>query len=305
MNQDYTDNNANNHFEYDEVSEISTISQNGSKKMSQWTRKEKILVSSFMIIGVGVLLLGFLQFYSRKTITVYDVFGQPNKSGSSETAALAPLLGSGTNSSQDSLKLLDTDGDGLTDYDEINTYGTSPYLEDSDSDGTLDKEEIDKGDNPNCPKGQTCGFAVTTNNEAGLNTSSTDTNQLLNNALLPDTFGGLTGLEQGLLDGSLDAASLRSLLEQNGAGQDLLNQISDEDLEGLYKSTLGRAEDGGLLDNGNNSLQSLGDIQNLSVDQIRQMMVEGGLSAEEVANLSDDEVQTIFQQTLDSLGGQN
>ncbi|MBI5001839.1 hypothetical protein HZC31_00475 [Candidatus Woesearchaeota archaeon] len=36
----------------------------------------------------------------------------------------------------------DTDEDGLTDYDEVNTYGTDPYDRDTDGDGALDGEEV-------------------------------------------------------------------------------------------------------------------------------------------------------------------
>lgn len=43
----------------------------------------------------------------------------------------------------------DTDGDGLSDYDEINTYFTDPLLADSDGDGVNDLLEILAGTNPN------------------------------------------------------------------------------------------------------------------------------------------------------------
>src|SRR3989338_1808666 len=36
----------------------------------------------------------------------------------------------------------DTDEDGLTDYDEINMYGTDPYVRDTDGDGAFDGEEV-------------------------------------------------------------------------------------------------------------------------------------------------------------------
>ncbi len=57
-------------------------------------------------------------------------------------------------------KSLDTDQDGLSDFEELNIYNTSPYLPDSDSDGISDKEEIDQGTDPNCPKGENCDVAV-------------------------------------------------------------------------------------------------------------------------------------------------
>jgi hypothetical protein len=42
----------------------------------------------------------------------------------------------------------DTDGDGLTDGDEVNTHGTDPNNQDTDGDGLTDKEEVDLGRNP-------------------------------------------------------------------------------------------------------------------------------------------------------------
>jgi hypothetical protein len=50
----------------------------------------------------------------------------------------------------------DTDGDGITDLDEINVTKTSPYLADSDSDGVPDGEELRLGTDPLCPEGQDC-----------------------------------------------------------------------------------------------------------------------------------------------------
>ncbi|MDO8261162.1 MAG: hypothetical protein Q7T50_06775, partial [Candidatus Magasanikbacteria bacterium] len=58
--------------------------------------------------------------------------------------------------SEIALRLKDTDNDGLNDWDELNVYLTSPYLEDSDSDGFKDGEEITNGNNPNCAAGAEC-----------------------------------------------------------------------------------------------------------------------------------------------------
>jgi hypothetical protein len=43
----------------------------------------------------------------------------------------------------------DTDGDGLSDFDEVRTYLTDPLLTDSDGDGMSDAAEITAGSNPN------------------------------------------------------------------------------------------------------------------------------------------------------------
>lgn len=55
----------------------------------------------------------------------------------------------------------DTDGDGLTDDDELRTFRTSPYLPDSDSDTVQDGEEVRRGTDPNCPPERDCyGYAT-------------------------------------------------------------------------------------------------------------------------------------------------
>lgn len=43
----------------------------------------------------------------------------------------------------------DSDGDGLSDYDEVHTYGTAPTVADTDGDGVNDGDEISAGTNPN------------------------------------------------------------------------------------------------------------------------------------------------------------
>lgn len=47
--------------------------------------------------------------------------------------------------------LIDTDSDGLTDYEEVSLYATNPLLNDTDSDGIRDGDEIKLGLNPNNP----------------------------------------------------------------------------------------------------------------------------------------------------------
>ena len=48
----------------------------------------------------------------------------------------------------------DTDNDGLTDGEEVNTYNTNPTRTDTDGDGVDDATEIANGDNPLDPAGQ-------------------------------------------------------------------------------------------------------------------------------------------------------
>jgi hypothetical protein len=138
------------------------------------------------------------------------------------------------------LKNADTDKDGLSDYDEIYTYKTSPYLEDTDSDGLSDKKEIDNGTNPVCPEGKDCAAAIDTSAVATTSaavvsdnsTTSTNTTVTLNSSTINET------ILQNVLDGKSDAATLRQFLLSGGASQEELNLISDEDLLKSYQETL-------------------------------------------------------------------
>jgi len=133
----------------------------------------------------------------------------------------------------------DTDGDGLSDYDELNFYKTSPYLEDSDSDGFSDKEEIDNNKNPNCPAGRDCDNDVLFNEDAQLVNPGTANNidlEELNAQIKPiNTQINDLGAED------MNVADLRELLIEAGMEKALLGQISDKDLMESFSEAL--AED--------------------------------------------------------------
>lgn len=135
----------------------------------------------------------------------------------------------------------DTDNDGLTDYEELFVYGTSPYLEDTDSDGFLDKDEVTKGTDPKCPDGQNCfsfdNSALDLENVAaqenlgGIISSEPDIQE-------PTNTEGAGQIDLQNLAGSIDAATLRQILKDNGADQAILDQLSDEDLMQSYQAAL-------------------------------------------------------------------
>ena len=126
----------------------------------------------------------------------------------------------------------DTDGDGLSDWDEINIYHTSPYLADSDSDGIPDGVEVKNGTNPNCPEGHDCGAA----------------SAIVASGTIPAVgqpagkSGGLASSSQGdlinLLSGVSDAATLRKLLIQGGVDKASLDKIPDADLVKKYQEMI-------------------------------------------------------------------
>lgn len=124
----------------------------------------------------------------------------------------------------------DTDNDGLSDYQELNEYGTSPYLPDTDSDGISDAEEIAAGSDPTCPKGQNCqenSLIVATSTV--VSDSVTTVSDPVSNS--------------GIDSAVISAAELRQfLLENNIIDQETLDQISDEDILASYQQALANSQ---------------------------------------------------------------
>jgi len=185
------------------------------------SRPQKTAVIVLSFLGVAVIVFWAWQFSSqlRRPFTL-DSNGQKT-----------------TPTTVVDLHNIDSDGDGISDYDEINTYHTSPYLEDSDSDGISDLKEIQQGTDPNCPQGQDCTAPAVVASSTPLDSiqspaSSTDSGLNSSNSLTDTTT------LQNMMSGQIDAASLRELLIQNGADKASLDEISDEDLMNSYLQTL-------------------------------------------------------------------
>lgn len=242
------------------------------------------------IIGVAALFLGFLQIYNyihspfRTTLTL-----------NSTTHLTNEQLGQIEN-----LKAKDTDGDGLSDYDELYYYGTSPYLKDSDSDGFSDKEEMESGNDPNCPAGYDCTGSATTEGEG--NTNSSSANQNSNNSLV---------------SGNATAEALRDTLKNAGVPQYILDSTSDEDLLEIYNQTVSETSAPAVNANtseSSNKNESAGEVsgeteitdeeltemlRTMTPEEIRQLLVEYGLSEEELSQVDDATLQAIFMQALE------
>lgn len=198
--------------------------QNGFFKSRRFT------VFSFLFVLILVISLGVWQL----KINILQPFKGPEDT-SLETSNL--ILDEN----------LDTDGDGLSDYEETFVYDTSPYLEDTDSDGFSDYEELELrlgNKNPNCAVGGNClmsdnFFLEVDNNTVDDILSSEESN------LNADGMGDIT-LPEGVseadlkevLAGSITADDLRQLLLSSGADKEVLDQISDEDLLLSYQEIL-------------------------------------------------------------------
>ena len=114
-----------------------------------------------------------------------------------------------------SLQYRDTDLDGLSDFDELYVYNTSPYLVDTDSDGLTDKQEVDQGKDPNCAEGKTC--------------VPEDTAQVVvSSSTINATDPGAP--PQDVTQMLQDPKQLRQMLLQAGMDKKVLDSYADKDL---------------------------------------------------------------------------
>jgi len=188
--------------------------QKSEKKISPRT-----LFGVLLFLGLGTLVLGFASL--RKNIYSPNQVAGNSSSQVEETDVIDQLL---------TLQNIDTDNDGITDYDEEYIHGTSPYLPDTDSDGYLDKEEIDSGHDPLCPAGTDC---------RGMNE------------------GGGSGEELEIFE-----------------DEELTQPLPDEVVQ---------------------------ELNNLTADEVRQLLLESGYMTEEQLNLIDDEsLMTMFREVLNN-----
>lgn len=204
------------------------------------------------------------------------------------------------------LKTKDTDGDGLSDYDELIVYKTSPYLEDTDSDGFIDKQEIESGNDPNCPVGRDC-LAV-----AGSLPSSTDVAQgNLGKDLLSGSGASGVANTGGTTDWSLlqnfdlNPDQLRDLLKQNGFSEDELKKIDDATLKEIWQSTLkgapipgasGLPQSGSAAAPGDNV--SKAEVKAPTAAELREMLIDAGLNQQILEQLSDDELLKMYEDII-------
>lgn len=182
------------------------------EKISGLSKEQKIgfvllLIFAFFTVGLGIMQI---------RNTMYSHFALKNS---------IPLGINEKINTVDALRFRDTDKDGLTDYEEIYVYGTSAYLADSDSDGISDKDEIAKGTDPLCTKGQNCDISLSNQGT----TSSTLEN-------LPPEPTGLS--PQDFLNMIQDPKAVRKMLLDSGVKQDVLDKVNDTELMGLIQKLM-------------------------------------------------------------------
>lgn len=195
---------------------------------------------------IGLAILGFLIIFLWSMGMKNNIYAPLSPKGQVADQDNACPGGNCALTEEQRQKTQDTDGDGLTDWNEINVFGTSAYLEDTDSDGITDGVEVQNNQDPNCPLGQDCGRS------SAVVSSEADASSPL--AVEPEEIGNLIASSSSVMTneqvqanqedfnkvfgGQADAKVLRKLLIDSGIKKELLDKMSDEELLQSYLTTL-------------------------------------------------------------------
>jgi hypothetical protein len=269
--------------------------------------KPNILVALIITAGAIGIGLGVFQLYRQLKLPETK-----SENAVNTNAARSELI---------ALQERDTDQDGLSDFDELYSYNTSPYLPDTDSDGIPDKTEIDAGSDPNCPEGKMCR-----DQSVNDNTNSGNTNALANlfNANGNSNFSGNTNdfiTNNTIVNPSLDQVSndeLRDVLKKSGVPADTVDKMDDATLRQLYGEALKQENassntntTNGSVSNSSNSNSATSNVNsaggmtaeqlaNLSAADIRQLLIDSGIPSSTLDQYDDATLKSIFTEALNS-----
>lgn len=225
-----------------------TDENNNFRAPGKFSRAQKFGVAGLAVLGFLVVLgWGFdlvqrIQSPIQGNVAVSPDNSRPNSS-----------CPDGDCSQEEELRNKDTDGDGLSDWEELNVHDTSPYLEDTDGDGIMDGEEVERGSDPNCPQGRDCN-----NSQPFVDEEVEVENDLSDDSSISTSTTSATGIPQGgtpdlnleatssqdkaeleeIMQGEGDPDTLREMLLQSGMNKEMLDQVSDEELMESYEETI-------------------------------------------------------------------
>lgn len=247
--------------------------QESSQPQTQRLERHQIFSLIFIcVVGAAVIGLSVWEFSSIIGLEL------PNSG-----KTVKQIASSTTTTSDEDLKKIDTDQDGISDYDELSIYGTSPYLADSDSDSFDDKTEIDSGNDPNCPKGQNCFTADVPATTGAASSDKTDLTALAN--ATPD--------------------QIRKALVATGAftAADLAN-VSDADLLKIYQDALSAGSGTTLSLAPPLAGQAMTPAtKQYSTTELKALLKQQGVSDEMLSGIDDATLQQLYQDALKQAAG--
>lgn len=185
------------------------------------THEQKVGAFLLLIFAIICISLGALQIRNR----LYAPFALSN---------VVPGTVKDQVNSAEALRFRDTDHDGLSDFDELYTYHTSPYLADTDSDGISDFDEVTHGFDPLCAKGANCSGPI----ESGATQAPvSDMSSIITEPVAPVVADPAADLAAKLAD----PKQVREMLIGAGLKKELIDKLSDAELKTLILQTLDKS----------------------------------------------------------------
>jgi len=254
----------------------------GGLKLFVSVHQDGIILFGLVLFSILILIAGYFKIKN----TIYQPFA-------TKINPSAENLKNILKSNQDK----DTDGDGITDWQEENTYYTSKYLADSDGDGINDKEEISAGSNP-------LDSASTPSNVGSYNPNDTASQPI--NLSVPKS-------EQNT--DNLTPDQIREILiTQGGMSKDEVDKIDDETLKKMYDET--KQETGIDLESAlknssapSSASPSLGaqsgvdssanqGASSLNISEIRALLLQSGADQETLDAIDDETLKNMFLESI-------
>ncbi|OGL96010.1 hypothetical protein A2348_00780 [Candidatus Uhrbacteria bacterium RIFOXYB12_FULL_58_10] len=214
-----------------------------TQKGNELTNEQKVAFVLLVFLGLGGLVMGYFSFGAN--------IRRPFDIQIAERASEEPYLTltQKEEKEKEDQKTRDTDSDGLSDYDELYVFRTSPYITDTDSDGIDDKTEVYAGQNPSCPEGKTCGTA--SGDASGASTAASDLVGSLSDSPFARDLSQYDFQSEEDIQAfvkSITVDEIRKALATAGVPQDQLDAIADDQLQTLFEQTLSTASESGELD---------------------------------------------------------
>jgi len=236
-------------------------------------RKIAVAVLGFVALGVVIFWSANLKFKLNDPFTY---------KGNSTTPTVDQA--SNTSDSEAALKAKDTDGDGLSDWDEINVYHTSPYLADTDGDGIPDGVEVKNGTDPNCPQGTDCGGGTP-----------------ITNSTAQDSGTGVTATSTVDYTFSADEISaIRDAFVQSGYDKAELNKLTDQEVYQAYLVSVQThlANQGAGISAGTTSVNTDKTVSSDDAKSIRDAYIKAGYKKENLDKISDTDLVKAYKDAM-------